>query len=210
MPRALCGRVRRGHSRVLGRSATWAVDQLRRCLRSRGLPQNCARPRRRSTSFHGLRGLRAIGGDWRGSAASAPGQVLLRRQVGRSPRTRSRSGALLRRCGGPTLNARITALGAASGRASHTAHAPRQAPARSACHVLRLSRSPRSKVLRPATSPRQGVRHVFASSQLGSLRTARGTRSCHARGAHALRSAPVAPACREPPRCGFPQASRAR
>jgi hypothetical protein len=43
-----------------------------------------------------------------GSVCSAA-QVLLRRQVGRSSRTRSRRVALLRRCSGPTLNAKSTA-----------------------------------------------------------------------------------------------------
>jgi hypothetical protein len=61
MPRSLCGAVRRGHSRVLGRCATRLTDEARRCLRSRGRPQNCAHPRHRSTTHYGSRGLRAIG-----------------------------------------------------------------------------------------------------------------------------------------------------
>jgi len=161
---------------------------------------------RPNTSRAGCAQLGETGAGRRASVSRAPLQDLQRPVRAR------------RRRGGGPVEARRVELGLRratrsarrSGRASRAAHAPRQAPSVRPWRGSRLSRSLRSKVLRPATSPREGVRHVFAApSNLGSLRPTPRTRSRHARSAHSLASSPLGSPFRQSARDRVSQAGRA-
>src|SRR5688572_5144338 len=75
LPRAQLGADGAG-TRASSAARRRSAGDAQHCLRARGLPQNCARPRRRSTPKHVSRRLRAIGGDWRrASRFGVPGAV---------------------------------------------------------------------------------------------------------------------------------------